>query len=267
MAAKTLADHDYHNTYIFEAGHDLGGNSCTQTMMVGLNKRWADLGVNDYNLPTYKNIRALIEQLVVDTKPLDDSVSYSTSDGKVSYTVGPDKDGKIVITKPHSTMTGEEFQRFKDGIGTFYKNVYHIDRDFFTTLNPINPLDPDEIFNRLDAPGKPARAIFRVSWANANQFAILESMVQERTAELRAEKQRVEQANVDLEIERHKSEELLLNILPEETATELKESGTATPRFYESASVLFTDFKGFTQPSATMTAEEVIDELDRKSVV
>lgn len=100
-----------------------------------------------------------------------------------------------------------------------------------------------------------------VSWANANQFAILERMVQERTAELQAEKQRVERANVDLEIERHKSEELLLNILPEETASELKESGAATPRFYESASVLFTDFKGFTQLSATMSAEEVIDEL------
>ena len=100
-----------------------------------------------------------------------------------------------------------------------------------------------------------------VSWANANQFAILERMVQERTAELQAEKQRVERVNVDLEIERHKSESLLLNILPEETATELKETGAATPRYYEQASVLFTDFKGFTQISATMTAQEVIDEL------
>ncbi len=100
-----------------------------------------------------------------------------------------------------------------------------------------------------------------VSWANANQFAILERMVQERTAELQAEKQRVERANVDLEVERHKSESLLLNILPEETATELKETGAATPRYYEQASVLFTDFKGFTQISATMTAQEVIDEL------
>lgn len=100
-----------------------------------------------------------------------------------------------------------------------------------------------------------------VSWANANQFAILERMVQERTAELQAEKQRVEGANVALEIERHKAEGLLLNILPEETASELKETGTATPRFYEEVSVLFTDFKGFTEISATMTAQQVIDEL------
>lgn len=100
-----------------------------------------------------------------------------------------------------------------------------------------------------------------VSWANANQFAILERMVQERTAELQAEKQRVERANVDLESERHKSEILLLNILPEETASELKETGAATPRFYEEVSVLFTDFKGFTQIAAAMSAEQVIGEL------
>ncbi len=100
-----------------------------------------------------------------------------------------------------------------------------------------------------------------VSWTNANQFAILERMVQERTAELQAEKQHVEQANVALESERHKSESLLLNILPEETVTELKEKGVATPRLYEAATVLFTDFQGFTQISAGMSAAEVIGEL------
>lgn len=100
-----------------------------------------------------------------------------------------------------------------------------------------------------------------VSWANANQFAILERMVQERTAELQAEKQHVERANVALESERHKSEILLLNVLPEEIASELKEKGAATPRFYEEATVLFTDFKGFTQIAATMSAEQIIDQL------
>lgn len=100
-----------------------------------------------------------------------------------------------------------------------------------------------------------------VSWANANQFAILERMVQERTAELQAEKQRVEQTNVALESERRKSELLLLNILPAETAAELKDTGAATPHLHEDVSVLFTDFEGFTQITASMTAQQVIDEL------
>lgn len=96
--------------------------------------------------------------------------------------------------------------------------------------------------------------LISVSWANANQYLILERMVQERTAEL-------QRANGALEGERRKSELLLLNILPEKTASELKETGTATPRLHEEVSVLFTNFKGFTQISASMTPQQVIDEL------
>jgi len=62
--------------------------------------------------------------------------------------------------------------------------------------------------------------------------------------------------------ERAKSEKLLLNILPEETAAELKETGKAVPRHYEKVSVLFTDFVGFTHVAEKMTPEELIGELD-----
>jgi adenylate cyclase len=62
--------------------------------------------------------------------------------------------------------------------------------------------------------------------------------------------------------EREKSEKLLLNILPEETATELKEKGHAIPRHYTKVSVLFTDFVGFTKVAEKMTPEELINELD-----
>ena len=66
-----------------------------------------------------------------------------------------------------------------------------------------------------------------------------------------------------IEKEREKSDRLLLNILPEETAAELKEKGRATPRHYERVSVLFTDFKGFTMVAESLTAEEVVMELDK----
>ncbi|SFC91261.1 ligand-binding sensor domain-containing protein [Flexibacter flexilis DSM 6793] len=87
------------------------------------------------------------------------------------------------------------------------------------------------------------------------QKAILEQQVAERTAELVEQKKEVE-------LQKDKSDKLLLNILPEATANELKEKGSATPQHYGIASVLFTDFKGFTNLAEKMTPEQLIGELD-----
>lgn len=68
--------------------------------------------------------------------------------------------------------------------------------------------------------------------------------------------------NKILDAQKVRIENLLLNILPAEVAEELQKNGTATPRFYKMASVLFTDFKGFTKLSENLTPQEVISELD-----
>lgn len=65
-----------------------------------------------------------------------------------------------------------------------------------------------------------------------------------------------------IEDEKERSEKLLLNILPLETAQELKEKGSATPKHYDNVSVLFTDFKGFTKIAEKLTAQELIAELN-----
>jgi adenylate cyclase len=57
-------------------------------------------------------------------------------------------------------------------------------------------------------------------------------------------------------------EGLLLNILPAEVAKELQHVGYATPKNYKSATVLFTDFKGFTQISSGLLPHELIAELN-----
>ncbi len=62
--------------------------------------------------------------------------------------------------------------------------------------------------------------------------------------------------------EKHRSEELLLNILPSEIAEELKQKGDAEAKLHHNVSVLFTDFKGFTQVSEKLTAKELIAELN-----
>lgn len=63
--------------------------------------------------------------------------------------------------------------------------------------------------------------------------------------------------------EKEKSEALLLNILPAAVAAELKEKGSSTPKHYDSVSVLFTDFVGFTMISERMSPTELIATLDK----
>ena len=62
--------------------------------------------------------------------------------------------------------------------------------------------------------------------------------------------------------EKHRSEELLLNILPEKTAKELKETGKAKTKMFNSVTVLFTDFKNFTKSSEILTPEELVEEIN-----
>ena len=57
------------------------------------------------------------------------------------------------------------------------------------------------------------------------------------------------------------SDGLLLNILPEEVAEELKQKGSADARQFDEVTVMFTDFKGFTQISEKLTPTELVAEI------
>jgi class 3 adenylate cyclase len=70
------------------------------------------------------------------------------------------------------------------------------------------------------------------------------------------------QKNDEIAAAKEKSEELLLNILPASTAEELKEFGKTTSKRYDNASIMFTDFKGFTKFSEQYSPEDLVQELD-----
>jgi class 3 adenylate cyclase/ligand-binding sensor domain-containing protein len=80
------------------------------------------------------------------------------------------------------------------------------------------------------------------------QQKILEEKITVRTEQLNKEKE--------------KSEDLLLNILPKKVAEELKKYGKAKAKHYDYASVMFTDFKGFTFLAEKLTSTDLVKEID-----
>ncbi len=58
------------------------------------------------------------------------------------------------------------------------------------------------------------------------------------------------------------SEGLLLNILPDSVAQELKAKGYADAQHFEPATILFSDFKSFTEISGELSADELVRELN-----
>jgi len=65
-----------------------------------------------------------------------------------------------------------------------------------------------------------------------------------------------------VEAERQKSERLLLSILPERVAEELKNSGKSDPQFFSDVTILFSDLVGFTEQTAKLDPATLIRELN-----
>ena len=91
---------------------------------------------------------------------------------------------------------------------------------------------------------------------------VLEAKVVLRTQELSAEQQRTQQLLKAVSAEKARTQEMLHNILPADIADELSSTGTTQPVRHEEASVLFTDFSGFTQAASTMPAGRMVAELN-----
>ena len=83
----------------------------------------------------------------------------------------------------------------------------------------------------------------------------LSQKVIERTREV------VEQKN-EAERQRERSDELLLNILPKETAEELKRKGKANAKLIDHVTVLFTDIMGFVSIAGNLSPTDLVHEIN-----
>ena len=82
----------------------------------------------------------------------------------------------------------------------------------------------------------------------AKQRYRLEGIINKRTEELLLEKDR--------------TEKLLANVLPKDTADEIKSTGKAKKKKFQMVTVLFSDIQGFTKIAESLNPEILIDQLD-----
>lgn len=72
----------------------------------------------------------------------------------------------------------------------------------------------------------------------------------------------VKATNKIIAAEKQRSDNLLLNILPEDTAKELKDKGRVEAKKYPQVTVLFSDFKGFTSYAENLSPEVLVKTID-----
>lgn len=149
------------------------------------------------------------------------------------------------------------FTNYKDSLYNIEtdKKLSSLQFDFDLTQKElrINRLTKDQALKELDLQKQKAtRNVFAIGFG---LILIIAFVI------YRNYRQKV-RTNIILDKQKVQIENLMLNILPEEVANELKEQGHATPRYYESVSVLFTDFKSFTSLADKMSAKELIEELN-----
>ncbi len=72
----------------------------------------------------------------------------------------------------------------------------------------------------------------------------------------------IDRSEKSLQAEQKRSDDLLHNILPVNVAKDLKETGKTVPKRHKSVTILFTDFKGFTELVASIPAITLVNELN-----
>src|SRR6056297_349464 len=101
----------------------------------------------------------------------------------------------------------------------------------------------------------------RLEAKNENLLTLTEHL--ENSNELlEKQRQEIEKQKEFIEEQRKKSDELLLNTLPFETAEQLKKKGFARSKQYKLVTILFTDFKDFSNLTNTLESQELIKELN-----
>lgn len=86
--------------------------------------------------------------------------------------------------------------------------------------------------------------------------------IESNVTALKEAEERLEAKNEEIAKQKKKSDELLLNILPFETAEQLKKKGFAKSKQYKLVSILFTDFKDFSRLTNELESQDLVEKLN-----
>ncbi|MFO8067618.1 MAG: adenylate/guanylate cyclase domain-containing protein, partial [Bacteroidales bacterium] len=131
-----------------------------------------------------------------------------------------------------------------------------------TTLTPIFKADELDKLVAIDTDITKLKEVEKDLQDRTSEFTEINDLLLQQKEDLQATQEMMTNVNNMLETEKKKSDLLLLNVLPEEIAEELKKYGKAKPRYYKTATILFTDFVNFSKTAELKTPEALIEDLD-----
>lgn len=140
------------------------------------------------------------------------------------------------------------------------KEVTKLSREALETDNVLQAVKIESQKNKIEA--EESKNFRNLSLAAAGFIFLLAMLFYSRFRSKKKATQELMDKNKIIEDEKQRSNELLLNILPESIAEELKVHGKAKAQKFSEATVLFTDFKNFTKISELLSPEELVEELD-----
>ena len=103
--------------------------------------------------------------------------------------------------------------------------------------------------------------IFRVQQIKSNQRK-LSFLVDKRTKLISKQKQEIEDQNQLIQIQKEKSDQLLLNVLPDYVVKELKQKDSVTIKTHKNASVMFIDIVGFSKIAEVTEPKFLVTKLN-----
>lgn len=190
----------------------------------------------------------------------EEEYSYLDNENKVNY-----------LNIPHGNYTLKVFAQSADGVWSTQPTTINLNitPPFWLTwwfrilvIIALTGLGIAIYRRRVDAIRRQKVRLEIEVVKRTRQITEQNKKIEDQKKKVEIQKAKIEHQKELLEKEKEKVEQLLLNILPEGTAEELKKEGRSKARYYKNVSVLFTDFVGFSKLAEEMKPQELVQKLD-----